>query len=242
MIVTSEGIVLNSRKYSESSKILSLYSADYGKISLIAKGARMPKSKFGSSLEPLSCASATFYMKPNQELYLLSKSELARKWLRIYNSSEHLTAGFVIIETISLTQLQKHPNPELYSLLSDCIEYLNELHENPYSIVIWFFCRFSEIMGFELNINSVAIRDGLIYPIQVDSGSVEYENSGENVKYFKMNSIVLAKLVELNQAEIDLSTKINLNKVEIATIYNFFGTYFSYHFDMKFVLKTGNIF
>lgn len=242
MIVTSESIILNSRKYGDTSKIITLYSMDYGKISVIAKGARMPKNKFGSSLEPLSCTSATFYLRPNTELYLLSKSELSRKWIRIYNSIEHLSTGFAVIETISITQLNKNPNPELYSLLYDTIDFINELHDNPKSVVVWFFCRFAEIMGFGLDLNFKGTNTSEVFTVSIDNGMIIGLNNIANNRIFKLNSELLEKLSDINAVDIVKSTDYKLEKIEFATLNNFFSSYFSYHFDHKFVLKSGNLF
>lgn len=242
MIVTSEVIVLNSRKYGDTSKIISVFSIDYGKISLIAKGSRVPKSKFGSSIEPLSCTSTTFYMKPNTDLYLLSNSELTRKWLRIYNSAEHLTAGFNVLETISITQLVKHPNPELFNLLVDVLAFINELHPNPSLAVIWFYCKFAEIMGFELFIPFIEADSNIIYAISIENGSLMGINLPQASSVFKMNSKLLNKFYKVLQSEIYELPDFEFSQTDLITLHNFFGTYFSYHFESKFVLKSGSIF
>ena len=63
MIVSTDAIVLRSMKYGETSKIVTLYSKKFGKIKVIAKGARSAKSKFGASLEPMMHSSVIFYKK-----------------------------------------------------------------------------------------------------------------------------------------------------------------------------------
>ena len=42
---TSEGIVLTRRNFGEADRILVLYTKDRGRISILAKGIRRPKSK-----------------------------------------------------------------------------------------------------------------------------------------------------------------------------------------------------
>jgi DNA repair protein RecO (recombination protein O) len=242
MIVTSEAIILNSRKYGDTSKIITVFSSDYGKISFIAKGARMPKNKFGSSLEPLSCSSATFYLKPNTELYLLSKSEISKKWTKIYKSEEHLTSGFMIIETISKSQLGKNPNIELYDLLNLTLEQLNQLKPNPNSLVICFFCKFAELMGFELNLFEFNLYPHSLTTILIDTGSVVPNALSHHNKTFKLTNELAAKLYEISISEIEMISEIELNRNEFSTLNNFFSIYFSYHLDFSFVLKSGNIF
>ena len=80
MLVTTEAIVLRSRKHGETSKIVTLYSREYGKVDVIAKGARDIKSKFGGALEAFAESRIVFYKKdkPEAALYLLSKAEPIR--------------------------------------------------------------------------------------------------------------------------------------------------------------------
>ncbi|MBK6759746.1 MAG: DNA repair protein RecO [Ignavibacteria bacterium] len=58
MIVSSEAIVLHSRRFGDSSRIVTLYSAELGKVTVVAKGARTMKSSFGAALEPFPMCDA----------------------------------------------------------------------------------------------------------------------------------------------------------------------------------------
>ena len=51
---TSEGFVLARRNFGEADRIIDIYSKDKGKISLIAKGIRRPKSRKRGHLEIFS--------------------------------------------------------------------------------------------------------------------------------------------------------------------------------------------
>src|SRR5439155_26532461 len=100
MIVSSEAIVLRARKQGETSKIVTLYTLAYGKLNVIAKGAREMKSKFGGALEAFSHINAIFYKKENVEpgLYLLSKAETIESNAGILNSLSKIEAATGIVE------------------------------------------------------------------------------------------------------------------------------------------------
>ena len=76
MIESTDAIVLRAIKYGDTSKIVTLYTRRFGKVAVIAKGARSAKSKFGSALEPMSLIQAVFYRKENREVQLLSQADL----------------------------------------------------------------------------------------------------------------------------------------------------------------------
>ena len=72
----TEGVILCSILKGEMSKILTVYTRDFGKLALIAKGAEGPKSKFGGILEHLSHLAIVFYMKESPKMQLLSQGDL----------------------------------------------------------------------------------------------------------------------------------------------------------------------
>ena len=49
-IIKTEAVVLSKLNYGDSSSIASLFTEDFGKLSVIVKGARSPKSKYGKLL------------------------------------------------------------------------------------------------------------------------------------------------------------------------------------------------
>ncbi|MDO9355151.1 MAG: DNA repair protein RecO, partial [Solirubrobacteraceae bacterium] len=50
----TEAVVLRAMKYGEADRILHVFTPDHGRRSVIARGARRPKSKLGGRLEPPS--------------------------------------------------------------------------------------------------------------------------------------------------------------------------------------------
>src|SRR6266700_4162500 len=60
-LVTTPAVVLQTYRYSETSKVVRLATRDLGVQSAIAKGALRPKSRFGAGLELLSEGVAQLY-------------------------------------------------------------------------------------------------------------------------------------------------------------------------------------
>ncbi|MFC2130448.1 DNA repair protein RecO [Bacteroidota bacterium] len=244
MIVKTEGIVLNSRKHGETSKIISLFTKDYGKISVIAKGARKSKNKFGSSLDPLSYCSIVVYMKSGRNLHLLSNSELYIPLRRIYNSFNHLTAGLVIVEAISQTQDIKEVSNEIFRLATESLIKLNELNKNPLSVSTCFLIKLTGILGFAIDF--VSIREKIndktekhVY-FSLKDGSVVKNNIRNNVYRFDLN--VAGILWKLSISGLSKSSEINMENKVINQIHDFFISYFSFHFEKRFSFRTLNLF
>jgi DNA repair protein RecO (recombination protein O) len=75
-LVTTPAIVLQTYRYSETSKIVRLATRTLGVQSAIAKGVMRPKSKFGAGLEILGEGTAQLYYRETRELQTLGEFEL----------------------------------------------------------------------------------------------------------------------------------------------------------------------
>jgi DNA repair protein RecO (recombination protein O) len=126
MIVETEAIILQARKFSDTSKIVQLFSKEFGKISVIAKGAYSLKSKFGGCLEPLSFVHITFYQKAGSNLHLLKTAEMIKIQNQIKKNYEALVVGLIIAEFISATQNENFECKELFNYSINFLENLNQ--------------------------------------------------------------------------------------------------------------------
>jgi DNA repair protein RecO (recombination protein O) len=150
MLVTTDAIILHSRKQGDTSKIVTLYTRAFGKTSVIAKGARDTKSKFGGSLETFALSTVVFYKKPHRELYLLSKAELQRSRSRLMGSLEQLEAAARVAELIKDAMHDEETNEELFELLNLTLDTLAEStrEDEVAGIVFGFYLRFAAINGY----------------------------------------------------------------------------------------------
>jgi DNA repair protein RecO (recombination protein O) len=116
-LVTTRALVLQSFPYSETSKILRLYTWEQGLASVIAKGALRPKSKYGGVLEPFTEGTATFYHRPQRDLHTLSGFDLLRSRQALGRSLAGF-AGASLLAELVLRVGAEEPHPEVYETLS----------------------------------------------------------------------------------------------------------------------------
>src|SRR6059036_2599473 len=70
-LVTTPAVVLQTYRYSETSKVVRLATRELGVQSAMAKGVLRPKSPFGAGLELLSEGMAQLYFRETRELHTL---------------------------------------------------------------------------------------------------------------------------------------------------------------------------
>ena len=81
-VISSDALVLRTYKIGESSKVVVLLTRDRGKLRAVARGARGPRSRYRSSLEPLSEVRVGLYGRQGAELLRLGPCELIRSAFR----------------------------------------------------------------------------------------------------------------------------------------------------------------
>src|ERR1700722_4864992 len=81
----SEAIILQSYNMGEGDRLVSFLSRREGRIRGVAAGARKPKTKFGSTLEPLSYIRIWFFERETRELVRITQSELIESFMALYS-------------------------------------------------------------------------------------------------------------------------------------------------------------
>ncbi len=116
-LATTRALVLQSFPYSETSKILRLYTWDLGLASVIAKGALRPRSRFGGVLEPFTEGTATFYHRVGRDLHTLSGFDLIRSRQGLGRSMAGF-AGASLLAELVLCAATEEPHPDVFETLA----------------------------------------------------------------------------------------------------------------------------
>jgi DNA repair protein RecO (recombination protein O) len=158
MIVRTEAIVLRTVKYGETSLIVTLFTKRLGTIAVMAKGARGAKSKFGSSLRPMSHVQAVFYHKPSRDVHTLSECTTLTVFKRLYAELNRMAAGVRIVETISTL----FPRPEVDEAVFDAalaaLLDLEESNQNWANLLPYFQLQMCASLGFAPMVDPEAVR------------------------------------------------------------------------------------
>jgi DNA repair protein RecO len=220
MIVTSEAIVLRSRKHGETSKIVTLYTREFGKLNVIAKGAREIKSKFGGALEMFVRTSAVFYKKEKQDgLYLLSKAEPIESNAGILKSLDRMEPATAIAELLLRAMHDEEGNPEIFELIAATLHAIAITPDDRSAAPLQFrfYFEFARIMGFEMDLRQ-------------SSESLSAEVTAAR-KHMQGSTTELASSLRLSERA----------KIEIA---HFFSAYFAEHLSgvTNRSMKSGRVF
>lgn len=123
----SEALVIRQADFSESSRVVTLLTRDFGKISCLAKGAKRLRSSFEVSLDLLSQCHIVFLPKSSGALDLLTESRLIKRFQPRQGSLPHLYAGYYVAELLNALLEEADPHPELYLSAVETLSQLEQL-------------------------------------------------------------------------------------------------------------------
>ena len=114
---TTKTITLKCIDLNDYDRLLSLYSVDYGKITVVAKGIRRPKAKL-KFLEQSACFADVELAESNGR-YVLKTAQQIESFFSIRNDLQTFYCASTILETVNFEQ-EGQPNTQLF-LLEDLV-------------------------------------------------------------------------------------------------------------------------
>ena len=122
-----EGIIVSVNDFKESSKILNIFTKEYGVIGVIAKGCKSIKSTLRSVTDRLTYG--YFYMNYKEDkLSVLSSVDVINPFKNIKKDIECISYASYILDLA--TQVYKQNNSsDIYKLLIDSLIKINELYD-----------------------------------------------------------------------------------------------------------------
>lgn len=125
MLVKWEGIVIRTIDYGESSKILTLYTREHGKVGIMARGAKKPKSRLAAVSQLFTHG---FYLCRfgGQGMAELSQGEILSSYRSLRENLTSTAYAAYMAELLDRLTMDREPNPFLFQLLSLTFRYLDE--------------------------------------------------------------------------------------------------------------------
>src|SRR5438046_83763 len=158
-LVTTPAVVLQTYRYSETSKVVRLATRERGVQSAIAKGALRPKSRFGAGLELLSEGSAQLYFREARELHTLGAFDLANL-RRDLAADVGRFAGATVLAEVMLKMAPPAPLPAAYDAFTAALDALAGAAPDAIGAAgvrgIWLLLG---VLGFEPSLGT-CVRDG----------------------------------------------------------------------------------
>jgi DNA repair protein RecO (recombination protein O) len=110
----ASALVLRTTDWSETSRIATLWTREFGKVRALAKGGRRLKSNFESALDLLTVCDIVFLRKSSGSLDLLTEAQVARRFPRLRTDLQALYAAYYVAELLADWTEDYDPHPRLF--------------------------------------------------------------------------------------------------------------------------------
>jgi DNA repair protein RecO (recombination protein O) len=124
-------LVLRTNDWSETSRIATLWTREFGKVRGLAKGGRRLKSNFETALDLLTVCSIVFLRKSSGGLDLLTEAQVVRRFPRLRGDLMALYAAYYLAELLADLTEEYDPHPNLFD---EALRTLEGLGEPPLAV------------------------------------------------------------------------------------------------------------
>lgn len=236
MIRKAEGVILRSQKLGETSKILTLFSREAGKLKVVAKGARSPRSRFGGTLEPLNQVTVVYYHKETRELQTLSQADVVNDFRGIRASLEKWTVATACCELMHRLEFPAETTAPAFRQFVASLEALDEAQMRVRNVFRHFQIQLLRLSGFTPNfarcLHCGGQPQGEWVAFEIRRGGFVGQECGAGQHLgFHLRMAALRGLRDLASHGVKEAAGIRLGRSVAAEIDAFLRAYFGYHFE-----------
>ena len=233
MIVRSDAIVLRSIDQGETSRIVSLFTLKHGRITIIAKGARRPKSKFGSTLQPASYIQAVYYYRQQRDILTLSESNHIMRFPVMLGDIHRMSAAFRMIELVRELTEPNDRSPQLFHLLLNALVHLNGVEERAENILPHFQLHFARLLGFAPDIQreDVLALTEAGGALNLNTGTVSPSSHG---RIMRATKDALRSFAIFAMTDLPTSLKTDVNRDALSETQTLIDAYLRFHVEGRY--------
>jgi DNA repair protein RecO (recombination protein O) len=135
-----KGVVLRTYRLGEADRIIVFLTERHGKVRAVAKGVRKTTSKFGARLEPLTHVDLLLW-QGRSDLDIVNQVEVVDSFRSVREDLARVTKGLALLEVTDQLAQERHPDPQLYSMLVGALRALADDNADPTLLAPAFFLK-----------------------------------------------------------------------------------------------------
>jgi len=239
--IKTQAFVIKSINWKDTSKIVSLYTREKGRVDVIAKGVRRKNHPQSANFEALNLLETIIYFSDKRELQNIGETSLLNSFHKIRIDLEKTAMGLAILELIDTFFQQSETDSIFFNFLLTQFEALEK--SANFQVIFWYFIlKLLSYLGFKPHFqhcNSCGKVKNEDYFFQKPSGSVFCKECiGETQLFIKLKNEVhkyLNRLQKINHkkiAEIETPQQFNF------TNFNFLLDYLRFHTEQRVELNS----
>ena len=131
----AEALIIRLADFSESSRVVTFFTREFGKSSALAKGAKRLKGPFEGAIDLLANVRIILYRKEHDALDLVTEAQLIRRFHPSSKQLFPLYAGYYVAELLDIGTETHDPHPQLFDLAIETLAQLQEASDPRFAIL-----------------------------------------------------------------------------------------------------------
>ncbi len=148
----TQGIILSRTNYGEADRIITLLTPEQGKLRLMARGVRKPKSKLAGGIELFSVSDIT-YLQGRGEIGTLVSSRLDKYYDSIVKDITRVQLGYDLIKQLNRAT-EDQPEPDYFELMRRAFQALDDPQIQTDLVRLWFESTLLHLSGHSPNLHT----------------------------------------------------------------------------------------
>ncbi len=144
-VFRTEAVVLRRLDLGEADRLVVAYSPDHGKMRLVAKGVRRPRSRKAGHLEPFT--RVRLLIARGRDLDLITQAESLETFAALRRDLERLSEASYVVELLDRFTLDESASRPAYGLLLEALQRLAD-GRLPQAVLRFYELRLLEEMGY----------------------------------------------------------------------------------------------
>jgi DNA repair protein RecO len=227
VIAHTSAIVFKKVDYSESSKIVTLFTHEHGKIAVIARGVKKPKSKLSGLLEVGNLLDVVYYYKASRSVQTITEATYLEKTMNLRLDFEKMGAMMSALELINQLLHENEVNHPLFSFTQKFLIWLNDTDIPPPRIFPYLQIRLAGLMGLGLQLEPPPAEENPTLFLNIDSGLVSTQNVSSHAYRLTQNQYhyIALTLQSKNSAVFSIS----FENGELKELVEYLDRYLKFH-------------
>jgi len=192
--IKDSAIILRRTNYSEADRVVTLLTANNGKMSAMAKGVRKAKSKLAGGLELFAVTEVTL-LPGKGEVATITSARMHKFYGAILHDFDRMQFAYECVKLVG-NAAETIAEPELFELLNGSLAYL-DAGINTSIVEVWFRLQYLQILGTGINVaadvQGAALQAEARYDFNFAEGAFALVPSGrfgaEHIKYLRLASV-----------------------------------------------------
>jgi len=160
----ADALVIRQVDFSESSRVVTFFSREFGKFAALAKGAKRLKGPFDAALDLLSACRVVFIRKSSGTLNLLTEARLISRFQPQNSGAKgglsSLYGGYYVAELLSGLTEDFDPAPKVYDLALSTLSALSCPENLSSPVIIHFEISLLQLIGLLPNLFECSVCGG----------------------------------------------------------------------------------